>query len=171
MKPAVYAALVLGLAPLQATLTHYLGIAGIRPDFCLIAACLIGFRGGAWEGVGMGMALGLGQDILSAGGWGVNLATKGLAGLLAGLAGRQMTGVTPATLLATLATLSAAAGLVSLLTMAPEIGWAERLGALPRILLPETAINTVLGGGLYWLLELRKPGDPRLSRGLVGFLR
>lgn len=171
MKAALYAALVLVLAPLEATMTHYLEIAGIRPDFSLIAACLIGFRSGPLEGMGMGIALGLGQDILSAGGWGMNLATKGLAGLLAGLAGRQITGVTPATLLATLATLSAAAGLVFLWTMAPELDWTQRLGALPRILLPETAINTVLGGALFWLLEMRRPADARLSRGLVGFLR
>jgi rod shape-determining protein MreD len=165
MKAALYGVLVLVLAPLEATMTHYLEIAGIRPDFSLIAACLIGFRSGPLEGMGMGIALGLGQDILSAGGWGMNLATKGLAGLLAGLAGRQITGVTPAT------TLSAAAGLVFLWTMAPELDWTQRLGALPRILLPETAINTVLGGALFWLLEMRRPGDARLSRGLVGFLR
>lgn len=119
----------------------------------------------------MGMALGLVQDMFSAGGWGVNLATKGLVGLLAGLAGRQMTGITPAALLATLGMLSVISGLVFLLTMGADIGLGERLSALQRILLPEALINTVLGGALFWVLEMRRPSDVRLSRGLVGFLR
>lgn len=171
MKPVIYAALVLTLAPIQATLAHHVGIAGIRPDFCLIAACLVGFRKGALEGMGMGMALGLVQDMFSAGAWGLNLATRGLAGFLAGLAGRQMTGVTPAALLATLAMLSAISGLVYVATMGPGAVLTARLGAVQRILLPEALMNTVLGGGLYWLLQMRMPSDPRLARGLTGFLR
>lgn len=171
MKPVIYVAMVLTLAPIQATLAQHVGIAGIRPDFCLIAACLVGFRHGALEGMGMGMALGLVQDMFSAGAWGLNLATRGLAGLLAGLAGRQMTGVTLAALLATLAMLSAISGLVYVLTMGPDVALTSRLGAVQRILLPEALINAVLGGALYWLLQMRMPSDPRLSRGLTGFLR
>lgn len=171
MKSVVYVVIVMVLVPIQATLMHYVSIVGIRPDLCLIAACLIGFRRGTLEGMGMDMALGLVQDIFSAGGWGVNLATKGLAGLLAGLAGRQMTGITPAALLTTMGALSVMSGLVFLLTMGPEVGLGQRMSALQRILLPEALLNTALGAVLYWLLEMRMPSDPRLSRGLVGFLR
>lgn len=171
MKPALYAALVLGLVPLQTSLLHYLSLGSVRPDLCLVAAGLIGFLAGPVEGVLVGIALGFTQDLFSAGTLGLNLIAKGLVGLLAGLAGRQVTNATMATLLMTLVSLSVLENLVFLFVVRGGGELGDRLAALPSILLPETLLNVVFGATLYWLLPFRPSAEQEMGRrpiGLVG---
>ncbi len=171
MKPALYVALVLGLVPLQTSLAHYLSLGGVRPDLCFVAAGLIGFLAGPVEGVLIGIALGLTQDLFSAGALWLNVIVKGAVGLLAGLAGRQVTNATLATFVATVGGLSMLAGLVFLFMVRGGGELGDRLVALLSILLPETLLNTALGAVLYWLVPFRPSGEEEMERrpiGLVG---
>lgn len=170
MKPALYAALVLGLVPMQISLMHYLSIGDVRPDLCLVAVGLIGFFAGPMEGMLVGMALGLTQDLFSAGALWLNVITKGAVGLLAGLAGRQVTNATLATFLATAVSLSVLANLVFLLAVRGGGGIGERLSAVPSILLPETLLNAACSAVLYWLLPLRPPMEHEMRRGPIGLV-
>ncbi|MFM8551003.1 MAG: hypothetical protein ACKOCD_01610 [Nitrospiraceae bacterium] len=171
MKPALYAGLVLGLVPLQTSLLHYVGFGDVRPDLCLVAAGLIGFVAGPVEGVLMGLMLGFTQDLFSAGAlWG-NAGIKGAVGLLAGLAGRQVTNATLAMFVATMASLSACAGLACLFAIRGGADLGDRLLAVPSILLPETLLNIAFGAALYWVLPRRPLMDREMERrpfGLVG---
>ncbi len=110
MKFLVYVLLALVVVPLQTTLLHYVSIIGVRPDLGLVAACLVGFFGGELDGLILGVILGCSQDMLSAGDLWVNVATKGGAGFLAGLAGRHMAHITPAVLTVGLAIISCLSG-------------------------------------------------------------
>lgn len=170
MKAGLYTALVLGLVPLQISLMHYFSIGNVRPDLCLVAVGLIGFLAGPIEGLLVGMALGLTQDLFSAGALWLNLITKGAVGLLAGLAGRQVTNATLATFLATAVSLSVLAGLVFLFAARGGGEFGERLSAVPSILLPETLLNAALSAAFYWLLPLRPPVDREMERGPIGLV-
>lgn len=170
MKPALYVTLVLGLVPLQTSLLHYFSLGGVRPDLCLVAAALIGFLAGPVEGVLVGIALGFTQDLFSAGALGLNLIAKGAVGLLAGLAGRQVTNATMATFLATMVSLSLLENLAFLFVVRGGGELGDRLSALPSILLPETLLNAALGAGLYWLLTFRRPAEQEMGRGPIGLV-
>jgi uncharacterized membrane protein len=164
-------ALVAGLAPLQISLAHYAGLGDVRPDLCLVAAVLIGFVAGPIEGLLMGAALGFTQDLFSAGVLWPTIATRGAAGLLAGLAGRQVTNATLATLVTTLAGVTVGMGLAWLFAARGGADLGERLAAMPSILLPEVLLNVLFGVLAYWLLPLRPSTDRELGRrpiGLVG---
>lgn len=168
MKAALYMILVLGLVPLQATFLHHAEILGVTPDLVFIAVCLIGFLAGTSEGALAGIALGFIQDMFSAGPWGLNLATKGLVGLLAGLVGRQVTNATSLTVVILLLSLAVASGLIVLFAVESDIG--ARLSAVQHVLLPEIVLNAVLGMGCYWLLPARAfhgRGAEREPAGLV----
>nr|MBI3614625.1 rod shape-determining protein MreD [Nitrospirota bacterium] len=171
MKPALYAALVVGLVPLQTSLLHYLSFGGVRPDLCLVAAGLIGFLAGPVEGALVGIALGFTQDLFSAGTLGLNLIAKGAVGLLAGLAGRQVTNATMTTLLMTMVSLSVLENLVFLFVVRGGGELGDRLAGLPSVLLPETLLNATLGAALYWLLPFPPLMEQEMGRrpiGLVG---
>lgn len=77
MKLFLYAGLVVVIAPIQATLLHYVSFFGVRPDLGLVAACLVGFLGGELDGLLLGLLLGYSQDMFSAGDLWVNVVTKG----------------------------------------------------------------------------------------------
>ncbi|MEW6542589.1 MAG: hypothetical protein AB1411_03160 [Nitrospirota bacterium] len=171
MKPALYAGLALGLVPIQVTVLNGLSLWGVRPDLCLVAACLVGIVAGRLEGLLIGLALGLGQDLFSAGPPMLNMGTKALAGLLGGLVGRHVTDVTPVTVMLALAGFSALSGAVAMASVKTGIGLMDRLDMVRFVLLPEALFNTVVGGGLYWLLSVtgrRHQQAPRAPVGLVG---
>ena len=94
MKLLLYAALILIVVPIQATLLNHMSVLGVRPDLALIAVCLVGFFGGELDGLLLGIILGWSQDLLSAGDLWVNVVSKGGAGFLAGLS--SVSAVVPA---------------------------------------------------------------------------
>src|SRR5689334_22672671 len=110
MKFLLYAGLVLGLVLLHTTLLPHVSIWGIRPVLGLVASAMIGLIGGEWEGLAVGLAIGWVLNMYSAGDVWLSLLTKGGAGLLAGLLGRQVAQVTPILLCVGLLLLSLAAG-------------------------------------------------------------
>jgi len=166
MKPVLYAALVLGVVPLQVTVLHDLGL-GIHPDLCLVAATLVGLLGGPLEGIVIGVALGVTQDLLSANTLWLNVVSKGVIGLLAGVAGRQVTNATPAMSLVALGGVSIVSGFLFLFSVRGGVDLGERLSAAVFVLLPETLMNVVLGAALYWVLPIRPLGEGMVERGPI----
>jgi rod shape-determining protein MreD len=90
MKPRVYVLLLLLIIPVQATVLNPLSFGGIKPDAALAALYCIGLLTGPGEAALIGMALGLVQDVGSAGLIGLAGFTRGLIGLLAGVLGRHV---------------------------------------------------------------------------------
>ena len=160
MKPWLYAGLVMGLVPVQTTLLEHVSVAGVRPDLCLIAACLIGFFGGPADGVAMGLLLGFEQDLFSAGeGW-INLITKAVTGVSAGVVGRSLARATPVTVLPMVLGLSVFSGVTFMFAGA---GGQGTLAAARSVLLPQAVFDTVVGVALYWLLAEKFKKDDALA--------
>lgn len=154
MRAALYGVFLLVLVPMQATILHYLGLGGVRPDLVLVSVCVIGFLRGELEGFLAGLWLGFAQDLLSAGDWWFNLATKSGIGLLAGLAGRQVVHVTAAVMLAGLFVLSCCSGVLFLLLV--QTGDLAGVAQVVRfVLVPQAIFDALLGAGVYWILEKR----------------
>ena len=90
MKPRVYLIVFLLLIPLQASLFGPLSLGGVAPDLGLAVLYCIVLLTGPIEGSLAGIALGLLQDVGSAGLIGFSGFTRGLAGLFTGLLGRRV---------------------------------------------------------------------------------
>lgn len=150
MKVLLYAGLILLVVPLQTALLHHVGLWGIKPDLGLIAVCLVGLLAGELDGVLMGLAMGWALDLFSAGELWLNLVTKGGAGLVAGLAGRQIAHITPVVLLVGLLVVSAVSGLITAFNM--NVGGLEGLWwAVRSVVLPQACYDALVGAGVYWL--------------------
>lgn len=159
MKQILYVAVVAGLVPIQTTVLEHLSVAGIRPDVCLIAVSLIGFFAGPADGVMVGMLLGLEQDLFSAGDAWINLITKTVIGLLAGVAGRYIARATPASVLPVILGFSMFSGLAFVFAGAGE---PAATAAAQSVLLPQAVFDTMVGVGLYGLLAERFRKDDTL---------
>lgn len=160
MKQFLYAGLVVGLVPIQTTVLEHLSVAGVRPDLCLIAVSLIGFFGGLADGVMMGVLLGFEQDLFSAGDAWINLVTKAVIGLLAGVVGRYVARVTPVTVLPMVLGLSVFSGIAFMFAGA---GGHDTLAAARAVLLPQVVLDTMAGMGLYWIFAGRFRKDDSLA--------
>lgn len=152
MKPALYTGLIVLLVPVQTTALQHASIGGIRPDLCLVAACLVGVFAGEIEGLLFGLAVGFVQDLFSAGAPWINLATKGVVGLLAGLAGRHVANATPTTLLGLMLGLSLLSGVAVLALGGPSGGLANTWLTVRTVLLPQAAFDAAVCAGAYWLV-------------------
>lgn len=150
MKYAVYIGLLLVLVPVQTTFLDAVSALGVRPDLCLVTAALVGLTLGRFEGLLVGLALGLVQDFFSAGVLGLNLVTKGVAGLLAGVAGRYVAPTTPVTAFVVMFGLSVISGLVFLLSGRGGETAMEALYGVWSILLPQA----VYDAGVAWVVYL-----------------
>ncbi len=158
MKALLYLLLVVGLVPLQTTVLGHVSVLDVRPDLCLIAACLIGFLAGETEGLLMGGALGFVQDLFSAGAWGLNLAGKGAVGFLAGLLWRQMANPTPPAILLAVLGLSLFCGTIFLAALRIGGGLPDPWFAVRAVTVPQALLDGALGAGLYWLLTAWRQG-------------
>jgi rod shape-determining protein MreD len=159
MKPYLYVGLVAGLVPIQTTVLEHLSVAGVRPDLCLIAVSLIGFFGGLVDGVMMGVLLGFEQDLFSAGDAWINLITKAVAGLSAGVVGRYVARMTPVTVLPMVLGLSVCSGIAFMFAGA---GGHDTLAAARTVLLPQAVLDSAIGVAVYWLLAARFKRDDSL---------
>jgi rod shape-determining protein MreD len=130
----------------------HISLAGIRPDLCLIAVCLIGFVRGEAEGAIFGLALGFVQDLFTASDLWLNMATKGVAGLVAGVTSRHLASATFVALLTTLASLSLLSGLIFLVWGRGVVEIAETLESVRSVLIPQVVFDTAVGGALFWLI-------------------
>ena len=76
MKTLLFISLIFLLVPLQTTVLSSISPFGIRPDLCLVAACLMGFLTGQVHGFVLGFFLGFVQDLFSASDLWLNTITK-----------------------------------------------------------------------------------------------
>jgi rod shape-determining protein MreD len=139
----------------------------VRPDLCLIASFLIGFLAGEFDGVMMGLALGFVQDLFSGGDSGLNFMTKGLIGLLAGLAGRHLANTTNLAVLALLLSASLLSGLVFVLWSWSGEGLSDALAFVQSVLLPQAAYDAALGAAIYWIMAGRRGGHRDFQEGRI----
>lgn len=152
MKYVLYILLVLTVVPIQTTLLDAVSVLGVRPDLSLVATVLVGLTLGRFEGLVIGLALGLVQDLFTAGVLGLNLVTKGLSGLLAGVAGRYVASTSATTALIVMFSLSSISGLVFLLSGRGGEHAMETLYAAWAVLLPQAVYDAGVAGVLYVLL-------------------
>ncbi len=154
MKPFWYAAAIFLLPPLQSLLLGGMTLVGAGPDLCLVAVCLVGLFYGEVDGILLGLAVGMVQDSLSAGDQWLNMATKGAAGLCAGLVGRHLAGATPSAMVLPLAGLSLASCLVFMGVSGVGKPLTDLLSSI-RIAAPELIFDTLVGMAAYWYLSER----------------
>jgi hypothetical protein len=154
MKALLCAVLIAGLVPVQSILLPHVSVWGVKPDIGLIVACLVGLFGGELEGLLIGLTLGWIMSLFSAGDLNYSMATKGGAGYVAGLAGRQVAHITPVVLVIGLLVTSCLAGLLTSFPLKPneeqDLWWAIR-----AVVLPQACFDAVVGGALYWLVWSR----------------
>jgi len=152
MKTLTYIALIAGIVSTQSVLLPHVSLWQVKPDLGFVAVCLIGLFGGELEGLLVGLALGWGmslfsaQDVLSA------AIIKGCIGFIAGLAGRQIAYLTSPLLVIGLFTLSCLVGLITpvvlRLSAQQDVWW-----ALWSVVLPQAALDSLIGGSVYWLIS------------------
>ncbi len=151
MKTLLYAVLLVGLVPIQSVLMPHLSVWGVKPDLGLIVVCLIGLFGGELEGLLVGLALGWIMSLFSAEDLGFSMVSKGVVGYVAGLAGRQVSNLTPVVLVVGLLAISSITGLFTALSLKlneeQDLWWALR-----AVVLPQACFNAAVGGVLYWLV-------------------
>ena len=163
MKFALYASFVLLLVPIQTTLLDYISILGVRPDLCLVTVCLVGFLAGQGKGLGFGMGLGFVQDLFSAGGLGLNMVLKGLAGILSGLAAKTLLNMTPVTIFLPTVILSLGCGLLALISARPQIDWFLLIQDLRSILLPQALFDATMALFINWVIARYRSHDSLLE--------
>ena len=171
MKQILYCSLILGLVPFQVTALNYASIAGIRPDLILIATFLIGFLGGGIEGLLMGVLLGCVQDLFSAGSLWVNLMTKGMIGILAGLLGRHLANATPVTVCASLFVLSLLSGSTVAVWIRVEDDLTGVSQVIQSVVLPQALFDAALGTLIYWVMPGRRRRESEFGDEMVLFGR
>ena len=153
-KFLLYGGLVLLLVPVQTTLLPHIAIWGIKPDFGLVVAAVIGLLAGELEGLLVGLAIGWILNLYSAGDLWLSLVTTGGAGLFAGLLGRQVAQVTPMILAIGLLLLSLAGGIVAVLSM-KNATMSDSWWMVQAIVVPQAFFDAGLGAGLLWFLGQR----------------
>jgi rod shape-determining protein MreD len=155
MRQGWYVVLMLGLIPIQTTVLDYVGLVGVRPDLCLIAAFLVGFLIGEVPGALTGMTLGFLQDLFSAGHLWINVLIKGVIGLLGGMFGRHLANATAVSVVSILSILSALSGTVFGVWF-QGANRPEFLTFVQGSIIPQALYDAALGGLLYWLLPHRR---------------
>ncbi len=154
MKGLLYLALVLVLVPLHTSLLPHASLWGVTPDLGLVVAAFVGLLAGELEGLLVGLAIGWVLNIYSAGELWISLVTKGGAGLLAGLLGRQVAMVTPTVLSIGLLCLSLLSGIVTAFSI-KHADLSDVWSLVQSIALPQACLDAVLGAGLVWLASQR----------------
>ena len=137
---------------MQATLLHHVSVGGIRPDLCLVAACLVGFATNELEGLLFGLALGFVQDVFSASDLWLNMVTKSVIGGVGGLMGRHLANATPPAVLGTLGALSVLSSLVFLFWGRGPSGFIDLYDNVRAVLVPQALFDTALGALGYWVV-------------------
>lgn len=160
MKPLIYVSLAILVVPVQTSLLQDASVLGVRPDLGLVVACLVGLLEGELEGLLLGLVIGCAQDLLSAGDLWVHVLTKGSAGFLTGLIGRQMAYVTPLVLFLSVTVISSLSGLLYLSTLT-GLETEDIWYLVSSRVLVQAGMDAVIAVGLYALL-LRGRWDDRV---------
>ncbi len=149
----VFIVFLLFLAPVQATLLSSWSPWGIRPDLCLIAACLVGLWAGRGRGALAGAALGFVQDLFSASPLWLHLLTKAGAGFLAGSLAKNVSNMGSPLVFFPIAALSVVWGIVFLLSS--RSGTEGMLYSVATLLLPQAGLDGLVAIGVNWIIARR----------------
>ena len=148
MKALIYLILIVAVVPLQSILLPHVSLWNVKPDLGLVAVCLVGLLAGELDGILIGLVIGWAMSLYSAGDLASSMVTKGVAGLLAGLAGRQLAQVTPGVLVVGLLGISGLAGIATASSMKladeRDLWW-----ALQAVILPQACLDAAVGGLVY----------------------
>jgi len=150
MKLGLSILVLLVLVPFQVTLLDSMSIGGIRPDLCLIAACIGGFWFGPIFGVILGLTVGMGQDLFSAGELWLNLVVKGAVGLTSGILAKNLTNATPGSIFVPMVGFSIFSGVVFLVSSRSGGHLGDFFDGVPTVILPQALFNGLLSIGVNW---------------------
>ena len=145
MKFLVYGGVVLLIIPFQVVVIDRVGVGGIVPDAILLAVFLIGLWRGELEAVVLGFVLGFLQDLLSGAMIWVNLMTKPLIGLAAGVLGRTPISLTPWIIPILITGVSVGSGMLALLLLQAHAAEMDVVLAFLGIVLPQALYDGAFG--------------------------
>ena len=152
MKIGAYTLFILFLFSFQATLLYSLNPLGIQPDFCLVIACLVGFRMGSVPGVLVGFCLGVLQDLFAAGPFGLNTFTKTGVGFLAGVFARNLVNRASYAAFVPIMACSVLSTIVFLLWSRAGTGLGEMFHGFFSILLPQATLDGLVAIVANWVI-------------------
>jgi len=159
MKTGIFVGLVLLLVPLQATVLGSVSPFGIRPDLCLIAACLTGLLTGQVHGFILGFGLGFAQDLFSASDLWLNTITKSGVGFLAGLIAKNLANIASHSTFLLMAIFSIFSGVVFLVSSRVGMDLWDVLQGFPSILFPQALFDGLVAVAAHWVI-IRWTPDP-----------
>jgi len=152
VKTLLYMALITAIVSIQSVLLPHISLWGVKPDLGFVAVCLIGLFGGELEGLLVGLVLGWAMSLFSAQDMLSAATIKGAVGFIAGLAGRQVAYLSTVVLVLGLLVISCLVGLITpfalKLSAQQNLWW-----ALWTIVLPQAALDAIIGGAVYWLIS------------------
>lgn len=150
----VYGGVVLLIIPFQVVVMHWFAIGSIVPDTILLTVCLVGLWRGELEAVVLGLVLGFLQDVFSGATVWLNLMTKPLIGLAAGMLGRMPIFPTPWMIPMFITGVSLVSGLLVLVLLQASSSEMDVVQALLGTVLPQALYDGVLGA-IVLLVALR----------------
>ncbi len=152
MKISAYTVFILFLFPFQATLLYSLSPLGIRPDLCLVTACLAGFLTGRVQGFIVGFCLGFLQDFFSAGTLWLNTFTKAGVGFLAGVFAQNVSNRASCAAFLPIMACSLLSAVVFLLSSRLGMGLEEVLYGFSFTLLPQAVLDGLVAVMANWVI-------------------
>lgn len=155
MKIGLFFSLILLLVPLQTTVLESVSPFGIRPDLCLIAACLIGFLTGQVQGFLMGFFLGFVQDLFSASDLWLNTLTKSGVGFFSGLIVTNLANAASHSMFLVMTVFSIFSGVVFLVSSRVGMDLGDVMLGFPSILLPQALFDGLVAMCIYWVISRR----------------
>jgi len=157
MKPGIFLGLLLLLVPLQATLLGSVSPLGIRPDLCLIAACLTGLLTGQVQGFVLGFLLGFVQDLFSASDFWMNTITKSGVGFFSGVVAKNLAHTASYSVLLLMVVSSLFSGVIFLVSSRGGMDFGEVAQGFSSVLLPQAFFDGLIAAGVHWLITRWTP--------------
>ena len=148
----MFIGMLLLLIPFQATFLDSMSLFGMRPDLCLITACLIGFWVGHTQGFALGFFLGFAQDLFSPGELWLNALTKAGVGYLSGLSAKHLANINPRSAFIQIMIFSLLSGVIFSLSSRVDMDINEVLKSFPRVILPQAVFDGIIGLGANWVI-------------------
>ena len=162
MKIRLFIGLILLLVPLQTTVLGSISPFGIRPDLCLVAACLAGFLTGQVHGFVLGFFLGFVQDLFSASDLWLNTITKASVGFFSGLIAKNLANTASYSAFALTILFSLFSGVVFLVSSRVGMDILEILHGFFTILLPQALFDGFVAAGIHWFITRWQPETSNL---------
>lgn len=153
MKRLAFVLLMLLLVPVQVTLLPSLSLFGIRPDLCLVAACLAGLFAGRVHGGVLGFFLGFVQDFFFAGTPWLNMFTKAAVGYLSGVVAKNVSTTAWYSAFFLMLAFSFASGTVLLLVARQGMDREAVFHGVSAVLFPQAVLDGLVALVAYWILS------------------